>query len=431
MDLDDLREVVPHHIMAPVPPARQGIAVQAVKGAVANQHPMAHRAGAHLRVEERGHQQSQAEGFNEEVRLEREAVVRSSPPRQPLCCAMGTTATDQPCSMVLTSVAQEPPVQLLPSPPLPPASRPSEDARPIVAEGSWILTRPGRAFLPIHIVPMMAGSDGPPCRHPINEIITGGVCLDVLGDRLAARLALRGTPLSSVASEPEAPQVRWKGANDGQVGIHGCPGDAGDRRVHPAVELLQRLPHELRLSHTLQVARAGVHALLEEDESRLGVDVRQRRERPPHGLDLAAERRAAIAFRPHGVPQYLDPHIGDIEARGSEEFAWYGRDAARLYKNFTTGGLQGQCCGPHNIGAGFDRGGKCQIRDVGIDVVSVSDHASGEGTVGAIPNGQDLCLQALEHGLNAQAEEHHGQGAALADPCLALTNEHPRGEVEL
>ncbi len=110
--------------------------------------------------------------------------------------------------MVLSSLAQEPPVQLLPSPPLTPASRPSEDARPIVAEGSWILTRPGRAFLPVNIVTMMPGSDGPPCRHPIKEVITGGVRLDVLGDRLAARLALRGTPLSSVASEPEAPQVR-------------------------------------------------------------------------------------------------------------------------------------------------------------------------------------------------------------------------------
>ncbi len=83
------------------------------------------------------------------------------------------------------------------------------------------------------------------------------------------------------------------------------------------------------------------------------------------------------------------------------------------------------------MGASRDRGGKCQVGDVGIDVVSVSDHAGGEGTVGAIPNGQDLCLQALEHGLNAQAEEDHGQGTALADSRLAFSDQHSRGEEEL
>ena len=67
MDLDDLRQEVPHHIMPPIPPAGQGIAVQAVEGTVPDEHPMTHRAGAHLRVEERGHQQSQAEGFNESL----------------------------------------------------------------------------------------------------------------------------------------------------------------------------------------------------------------------------------------------------------------------------------------------------------------------------------------------------------------------------
>ena len=79
----------------------------------------------------------------------------------------------------------------------------------------------------------------------------------VVGDRLSARLALCGTPLTRMASEAKPPKLRWQGANDGQVGVHGCPRDAGNCRVHAAVELLQRLPHELRLSHALQVARAG------------------------------------------------------------------------------------------------------------------------------------------------------------------------------
>ncbi len=170
------------------------------------------------RVVERDHQQSQAKSLYEEVCLECKAVVRSSPPRQPLCRAMWATATDQPCSMMLPSFGQESPVQLLPSPPVTTTSCPAEDARAVVPKGCGIFSPSGGAVLSVNIVSVVTGRNGSPCRHPISEIIPGGVRLDVLGESLAARLALRSTPLSSVASEPDAPQVRWKGANDGQVG---------------------------------------------------------------------------------------------------------------------------------------------------------------------------------------------------------------------
>ena len=131
------------------------------------------------------------------------------------------------------------------------------------------------------------------------------------------------------------------------------------------------------------------------------------------------------------VAQDLDPHVGDIKARGREEVTWYGRHAAWLYKDFTTGWLRGHCRGPHNMGASVHRGGDRRVGDVGVDVIGVSNHASGEGTASGVTDGQNLRLQALEHRLDAQAKEHHGQGTPLANSCLALPNEHPRGEVEL
>ena len=90
-----------------------------------------------------------------------------------------------------------------------------------------------------------------------------------------------------------------------------------------------------------------------------------------------------------------------LSLHSCEEFTWYGRNAAWLYKNFAAGWLQGHCCGPHDKGASFDRGGNCRVGNVGVDVIGLGDHASGEGTGGAITNGQDLRLQTLKHGLNA------------------------------